>query len=170
MTNNKTTDHKTAGDRLTGDRPARLPEEEALGLAAYLDGRLDEAEAARLEARLAGEAALLDEVLALRQGLAAAPEALPAPLADRIVARAQALQPAPRRAGAVVHDEPSWIGGLLALWLRPALPAAFAALALLLASAGAFELGRYQATQLAVSEAADSGSDLPVDLLLGDLL
>src|SRR3546814_1743305 len=40
---------------------------DALHFAAYLDGRLHEDEAARLEARLAAEPALLDELLALRE-------------------------------------------------------------------------------------------------------
>ena len=171
MTDNKTTSDKMVGAKAAGQgASAPLPEDEALGLAAYLDGRLDEEEAARLEARMAREAALLDEVLALRQGLADALEALPAPLSARIVARAQALQPPPRRVGAVVRDEPSRLGGLLALWLRPALPAAFAVLAVLLASAGAFELGRYQAAQLEASEISEAEADVPVDLLLGELL
>src|SRR3546814_20482352 len=51
---------------------------DALHLAAYLDGRLHEDEAARLEARMAAEQALLDELLALREAVAvgvAGPEA-----------------------------------------------------------------------------------------------
>jgi hypothetical protein len=64
----------------------------------------------------------------------------------------------------------SFLERLLGFSLRPAVPA-LAGLALLLACAGAFELGRYQAAQLGAAHiAATSDSDLPVDLLMGDLL
>ncbi|MEQ8355868.1 MAG: hypothetical protein RH942_10065 [Kiloniellaceae bacterium] len=135
-------------------------------LAAYLDGGLAGVEAVRLEARLARDPALLDEVLTLRASLAAGPEAAPAGL----VARAQALRPqqtAPRRA---VTGRPGWVERLLGDWLRPAVPA-FATLALVLACAGAFELGRYQSEQLAAEQSAELGdSDVPVDLLLDGLI
>ena len=95
------------------------------------------------------------------------------PLSERIVARAQALQPAPRAlrpaTQAVARDEPSWIGGLLALWLRPAVPA-FAALTLLLAGISAFELGSLQASQQEVVADAETGGDIAGDLLWGGLL
>ncbi|MGF1631717.1 MAG: hypothetical protein ACFCUT_19755 [Kiloniellaceae bacterium] len=138
----------------------------ALLLAAYLDGRLAEDEAARLEARLAGEPALLDELLALRESLADGAEAAPA----AVVMRAQALRtrkPAPR---AVSVGRPSWRNRLFGFSLRPAMPA-LAGLALLLACAGAFELGRYQAVQLDSTQTAETGdSDVPVDLLMAGLL
>jgi anti-sigma factor RsiW len=139
---------------------------DALLLAAYLDGGLAEDEAARLEARLAGEPALLDELLALRASLAAGPE--PAPAA--VLARARAAYPAAAVPRAATAPVVSLVERLFGLWLRPAVPA-FAAVALLLACAGAFELGRYQAVQwnpVGVDEAADS--DVPVDLMMSGLL
>jgi anti-sigma factor RsiW len=142
---------------------------DALLLAAYLEGRLAEDEAARLEGRLAAEPALLDELLALREGLAAGPEAVPAPVLAGVVTRAQALRPhGPARPAAVPTR--SLAERLFGVSLRPAV-SALAGLALLLACAGAFELGRYQAEQLDTTQTAEAGdSDLPVDLLMGDLL
>ncbi len=169
MTNDNTKTEEAAGlwHKAREDRTEMSEAPEALLLAAYLDGRLGEAEAARLEARLAGDAELLDEMLALRRGLAAGPEAAPAAL----VARAQALRPAARVA---VAEGPSWLARFLGefggVWLRPAVPA-FAGLALLLASAGAFELGRFQAGQLNAPQSAEvAESDIPVDLLMDDLI
>ena len=142
---------------------------DALLLAAYLEGRLAEDEAARLEARLAAEPALLDELLALREGLTAGPEAVPAPVLAGVVTRAQALGPhGPARPAAVPTR--SLAERLFGVSLRPAV-SALAGLALLLACAGAFELGRYQAEQLDTTQTAEAGdSDLPVDLLMGGLL
>jgi len=142
---------------------------DALLLAAYLEGRLAEDEAARLEGRLAAEPALLDELLALREGLAAGPEAVPAPVLAGVVTRAQALRAdGPARPAAVPTR--SLAERLFGVSLRPAV-SALAGLALLLACAGAFELGRYQAEQLDTTQTAEAGdSDLPVDLLMGGLL
>lgn len=131
-------------------------------LAAYLDGRLTEAEAAGLEARLAGDPELLGELLALRESLAAAPEAAPAGLVER----ARALQGGPAKAPTGRARATGWLERIFGDWLRPAVPA-FAALALVVACAGAFELGRYQSEQFEATETAEAGeSDLPVDLLL----
>jgi anti-sigma factor RsiW len=155
---------------------------EDLWLAAYLDGSLAEDEAARLEARLAGDPALLDELLTLRETLAAGPETAPA----GVVVRAQALRPEQKETlrpeqkealrpqwkaqPATAREEGSWFGHLLAGWLRPAVPA-FAAVALVLACAGAFELGRYQGEQMDATQSAEvADSDVPVDLLLEDLI
>jgi hypothetical protein len=146
---------------------------DALLLAAYLEGRLAEDEAARLEGRLAAEPALLDELLALRDSLAAGPEVAPAPVLAPVLAgvvtRAQALRAhGPARPAAVPPR--SLAERLFGVSLRPAV-SALAGLALLLACAGAFELGRYQAEQLDTTQTAEAGdSDLPVDLLMGDLL
>ena len=142
---------------------------DALLLAAYLDGRLAEDEAARLEARLAVEPALLDELVVLREILAAGPEAAPAPVLAEVVTRAQALRTqSPARPAAA--PQRSLAERLFGFSLRPAV-SALAGLALLLACAGAFELGRYQAERLDTTQTAEAGdSDLPVDLLMGDLL
>lgn len=169
MTSDKTkTEEGAALWRLARqDRTEMSEVPDALLLAAYLDGRLGEDAVARLEAQLAGDIDLLDEMLALRESLAAAPEAAPAAM----VTRAQALRPAVRTA---VAGGPSWLERFLGefggAWLRPAVPA-FAGLALLLAGVGAFELGRYQAGQLSAPQSAEvAESDIPVDLLMDGLI
>ena len=113
-------------------------------LAAYLDGRLDGPEAEALEARLMADPALLDQLLDLRQALAENPEPAPASM----VARAKALRATPARKSAA----PPWYG-VFAGWLRPAVPA-FAVLTVVLACAGAFELGRYQSERILLQEAS----------------
>ena len=155
-------------DVLAGGWSALRDEEapEALLLAAYLDGRLAEDEAARLEARLAVEPALLDELLALREAVKAGPETAP----PSVIARAQGLRAASAATASAATLQRSVLDRLLGISLRPAVPA-LASLALLLACAGAFELGRHQAEQLRAPQTlAASDSDLPVDLLMGGLL
>src|SRR5690606_33857942 len=112
----------------------------------------------------------LDELLTLRATLAAGPQAAPA----AVIARAQALRPeAPAVRGAGTEKAAGAVGlveRLFGVWLRPAVPA-LAGIALLLACAGAFELGRYQAGQLDSAETvAASDSDLPVELLMSGIL
>ncbi|MGD1877141.1 MAG: hypothetical protein ACFB13_06530 [Kiloniellaceae bacterium] len=159
---------------------AQLPEDwqrladdgapDATLLAGYLDGRLAEDEAARLEARLAGEPALLDELLALRAALDAGAETAPA----TVVTRAQAAYPGRPALRAVASEKPSLLGrllgGLVGFQLRPAV-SALAAAALLLGCAGAFELGRYQAQQLdTTTQLAETGdSDVPVEFVISGL-
>jgi anti-sigma factor RsiW len=155
-------------------RPADVDAPDALLLAAYLDGRLHEDEAGRLEARLAGEPALLDELLALRESLAVGPEAAPAPapapVLANVVARAQGLRPATVSPRPMVAVRPSLAERLFGFSLRPAV-SALAGLALLLACAGAFELGRYQSERFDTTQTAEvSDADLPVDLLMDGLL
>lgn len=58
-------------------------------LAAYAEGRLDEADAAAVEAALAGDPALLDDVLEARRSVAASPAT------KAVVSRAQAIRPGP---------------------------------------------------------------------------
>ncbi len=170
----KTAEGAALWRRFSEGRSPAAEAPDALTLAAYLDGALDQTAAARLEARLAADPALLDEMLALRQSLDTAPASAPA----AVVARARALRreqneplrrvaPAARSAGA---GQPGWLERLFGPWLRPAVPA-FATLAVAIACAGAFELGRYQAEQLeAEQSAARAESDVPVDLLLEGLL
>ncbi len=170
----KTAEGAALWRRFSEGRSPAAEAPDALTLAAYLDGALDQTAAARLEARLAADPALLDEMLALRQSLDTAPASAPA----AVVARARALRreqneplrrvaPAARSAGA---GQPGWLARLFGPWLRPAVPA-FATLAVAIACAGAFELGRYQAEQLeAEQSAARAKSDVPVDLLLEGLL
>jgi anti-sigma factor RsiW len=151
----------------TGWQPVSEDEApDALLLAGYLDGRLSEAEAARLEARLAAEPALLDELLALRASLAAGPQAAPA----AVVTRGQAAYAGRAPVRIAQAAQPSLFDRLFGVWLRPAVPA-FAALALLVAFAGAFELGRCQGERLDATQTAEAGdSDVPVDLLMDGLL
>ena len=136
-----------------------------LELAAYLDGRLDEAAATALEARLAAEPRLLDETMALRESLAMKPEAAP----DAVIDRAQALRlqgPAPALSAAARPPRAGWLDRLFGGWLRPAVPA-FAVLTLIVACAGAFELGRQQSEQMLLQQTAGTGeAELPDPLSL----
>ncbi len=98
-------------------------------LAAYLDGRLEGREREALEARLAADEGLLDEMLALRQ---LEPEAAP----TNLILRAQGLvRETPRAAAAAPRR--AWFAGLL----QP-LGWAGTAAALALVCALSFELGR----------------------------
>lgn len=166
-----------------GRGPAETVETpDAMTLAAYLDGTLDETQAARVEAQLAADPALLDEVLELHRSLGTTPAGAPA----SVIARAQALRPEQKdslrpeqkdslrpvlsAASSAAEAQPGWLGRRLGAWLRPAVPA-FATLAIAIACAGAFELGRYQAEQLEAEEiAGQAESDVPVDVLLEGLL
>lgn len=137
---------------------ADLQGTDALLLAAYLEGHLPEAEAAGLEARMAGDPAFLDDVLTLKAALAETPAAAPAVS----IARAQALRAADRPAPGIATAGAGggdFFSRLFGGWLRPAVRA-FAVVALVLVCAGAFELGRYQSErvlpqQTAGAEAAD---------------
>lgn len=143
----------------SGDSPdsTEFPEPDPMLLAAYLDGRLDGPEAEALEARLTAEPALLDQLLDLRQALAEAPEALPAPAS--MVARAKALRASSQsKSGAERKTAaPPWYGAFTG-WLRPAVPA-FAVLTVVLACAGAFELGRYQSERILLQEASAAAEE-----------
>lgn len=126
-----------------------------LMLAAYLGSKLDAAAVAALEARLAAEPRLLDELITLRESLAAAPEAAP----DAVIERAQALRPqsaAPAVPAAAPDPQAGWLDRLFGGWLRPAVPA-FAVLTLVVACAGAFELGRQQSEQMLLQQTAGTG-------------
>ncbi|WP_299399507.1 hypothetical protein [Pelagibius sp.] len=129
-------------------------------LAAYLDGRLDGPEAEALEARMMADPVLLDQLFDLRQALAESPEtSLEAPPAS-MVARAKALRASSQRKSEAQSKSgaerktavPPW-SGVFAGWLRPAVPA-FAVLTVVLACAGAFELGRYQSERILLQEAS----------------
>lgn len=119
---------------------------EASMLAAYLEGRLDEAAAEAVEAWLATDPEALDSVLAARAALGETPAAAP----RHLIARAQG---AVRRRG--IHGATgadSVFGGFAGL-LRPAAWAGMAA-ALLLVSVSGFELGRMGVERLASLDAA----------------
>ncbi|NIA71566.1 hypothetical protein HBA54_23525 [Pelagibius litoralis] len=139
---------------------------DALLLATYLEGRLGEAEAAGIEARMAADPAFLDEVLTLKAALTEAPQ--PAPASS--VIGAQALRGGGAKSRTTVEttrEGGDFISRLFGAWLRPAVPA-FAVVALVLACAGAFELGRYQSERVLPQQTA--GSDLTDLLALDELI
>ena len=129
-------------------------------LAAYLDGRLSEAESALLESRMAANPRLLDDVLALKAELTDTPIAAPA----AAITRAQALRGGGLESPVAPMIDSGEQGGLLSRllggWLRPAVPA-FAVVALVLACAGAFELGRYQSERVLPQQAAGTTAGDP---------
>lgn len=114
-----------------------VEEPEALTVAAYLEGRLDEAGAAAVETWMAAEPEALKSVLTARAVLAETPGAVP----EDMVRRAQgAVRGRPRPGLAWLGALAEGLGGLGGL-TRPAAWAGAAA-ALLLASVSGFELGR----------------------------
>jgi len=123
-------------------------EPDPLTLAAYLEGRLDEAAAAPVEAWMVADPEALDSVLSARAALAEAPPEVP----RHVTARARHIVCG--RAGRVT---PSRSGGALFGWftgiLRPAVWAGATA-AVLLASVSGFELGRAGVENLAALDAA----------------
>ena len=153
--------------RRFGEAPGRegaAESPDALLLAAQPGRSVEELEASRLEPQFIAEPALLEELLALRESLASAPGTVP----EAVLARAQALHQLPPALRRVEVEKPGWLDRVFGAWLRPAVPA-FATLAVVVACAGAFELGRYQATQLEAT-AKSAASEVPVDLLLDGLL
>jgi len=116
-------------------------------IAAYLDGRLDDSDTARIEAWLAASDSGVDLVASARTSLLAPPEEAP----DRAVQRAQALVGFNAR-----ESSPGLTGWLMSL-LPPAWQPAHAlgALCVLaLLGAGSFELGREGAMALAEPQQA----------------
>ena len=114
-------------------------------LAAYLDGGLDMADCARIEAALASHGDNLDLLIAAREALEAepAPEAPEAP--EAMVARARALAPEPRaRAGIWAVRPGAWLAARVGPLLEPARGLAFAGVAagFMAISVAGFELGR----------------------------
>jgi hypothetical protein len=151
--------HMSEGNKKAVDGPAlweraRLPTLETLAaeaptidesdLAAYLDGDLDAADCARVEAALASHTDSLALLIAAREALDAGPAAFEA-VPETLVARAQALAPEPRSLAA------SWVGRLVA-WLAPhvgpllepgrGLAFAGVAAGFMVISVAGFELGR----------------------------
>ena len=124
---------------------AEAPNIDEADLAAYLDGDLDAADCARVEAALVGHPDKLELLIAAREALEAgpaAPETVPeAP--EAVVARAQALAPEPRplagtgRLGA-------WLTAHVGPLFEPGRGLAFAGVAagFMAISVAGFELGR----------------------------
>ncbi len=125
---------------------------DALTLAAYLDGSLDELSAEAVETWMATAPEGLDDIQAIRATLAAPP--LDAP--DHVVARAQAIVHArPVSGPALGPAEAGWLSRIFAGpagLLGPAVWAGAAA-AVLLASVSGFELGRVGVEHLASLDA-----------------
>ncbi len=140
---------------------------DSLTLAAYLEGTLDEAARARVEAWMAASPEALDLVISARSAQAAAPEAAP----DGLMSRAQGLVRArPRAARAGLG---AWLSGLIALQGAAWRPVAWAGVTavLLAVSTGGFELGRRGALHMAPVQTAASddlgfGLSDPADELL----
>ncbi len=135
----------------SGDSPGEPhPEPDALTLAAYLDGTLDEAGAAAIETWMAASPEGLDSVLSARAALAEGPAEVP----SHVIARAADI--VRRRPGSAARSPLGsalfgWFGGLL----RPAAWAGAVA-AVLLASVSGFELGRAGVEHLTSLDAAVS--------------
>ncbi len=126
-------------------------------IAAWLDGRLPEAEAARVERHLVERPQALQAALDIRNALA---DAARAPVPDRVVVRAQAL--------VGFEAERKVAGGGLAGWFaswRRALEMAAVGAAFVVVIAGGFSLGG--GTQEAYASAAQIGS--AVELVLNPL-
>ncbi len=152
-------------DVIGADGPAPAPDR----LAAYLDGRLDAAERAQLEAELALSEAGRTLLVASREALSGGPVAAPAAL----VARAQGLVRAPARAADEDTNGGFWerLGRHLFPGLRPVGWVGAASLCLLLGVLS-FELGALgyrhaagSAQQAASYELADEGSWQLLDVL-----
>ena len=137
-----------------------------LMLAAYLDDTLDEAGREAVEAWMATTPEALELMIAARAELAeppGAPDAAP----ESLVSRAQGLVWAPLR-------EPARESGGLGAWLRGLIgfepeawrPLAWAGVtaALLVVSAGGFELGRLGTERLVPVQTAALGDDLELGL------
>jgi anti-sigma factor RsiW len=150
--------HRARGSTL-GAMAERAPDVDQMDMAAYLDGGLDEATRARVEAALAGRPDRLELLIAARAAVdALETEAVSAP--EAVVARAQALAPDaqwPARSpvrSPVRSPAPTWAGRASA-WLAGVAGPAFAprrGLALAGVAAGflaigvaGFELGRAEA-------------------------
>lgn len=121
------------------------PDPGPLVLAAYLDGALDEAERAQVEAWMAGSPDALDLAMAARDALVAGP----APPPESLIARASGLVRARESTGAGTSGgRSSWFAELFspAAWMRPAGWASSAA-AILIACLIGFELGRAGSAQ-----------------------
>jgi anti-sigma factor RsiW len=134
--------------------PARSPNLESLAaeapnidesdLAAYLDGDLDAADCARVEAALVSHPDSLELLISAREALEAGPAALEA-VPEALVARAQALAPEPRPpAGIWAGRLGAWLAPHVGALLEPGRGLAFAGVAagFMVISVAGFELGR----------------------------
>lgn len=125
------------------------PDRDALLLAAYLDGRLSEAEAAEAEALIARDPEALEAVLAASAALDEPVEAAPASL----IARAQGIVQPPAK--------PQRARGGVFGFLKPALMTSAVTAAFLIAAVGAFEAGRIGANSAEAYQTLTSEILLP---------
>ena len=93
-------------------------------LAAYLDGRLDEADAAGVEAWMVADADALDRVIGLRKAMAASPAKVP----GHVVKRARGAVRGRSKAGS---GWAGWGAGVADTWAGVMYPAAWAGVALI---------------------------------------
>ncbi len=131
-------------------------------LAAYLDDTLDQAGCEAVEAWMAATPEALELMIAARAELAdppGAPDAAP----ESLISRAQGLVRAPVRASAGLS---TWLRGLIGFEPEAWRPLAWAGVtaALLLVSAGGFELGRLGTERLVSVQTAALGDDLGLGL------
>jgi anti-sigma factor RsiW len=143
--NDKTADGRALWERARGSTldalAAQAPSIDESDLAAYLEGDLDAATCARVEAALASRPDSLELLIAAREALAAGP----APAPESLVARARGLAPQPRPtprdwAGRLFD----WLAALPGSSFEPRRGLAFAAVAagFLMVSVVGFEMGR----------------------------
>ncbi len=132
---------------------------DTLILAAYLDGALDEAGRAAVEAWMAATPAALELVISARADLGQAPGAAP----ENLVSRAQGLVRTPLRESA---GRGAWLRGLFGFEPEAWRPLAWAGVtaALLVVSAGGFELGRLGTERLVPVQTTALGDDLGLGL------
>jgi anti-sigma factor RsiW len=128
-------------------------------LAAYLDGTLDEAGREAVEAWMAATPEALASMIATRAELGQALEAAP----ENLVSRAQGLVRAPVAVSAGLG---AWLHRLIGFEPEAWRPLAWAGVtaALLLVSAGSFELGRLGTEQLVPFQSAALDDDLDLGL------
>ncbi len=132
---------------------AEAPNIDEADLAAYLDGDLDAADCARVEAALASHPDSLELLISAREALEAGPAAGLEAVPEAVVARAQALAPEPRPPAG--NWAGNWTGnwtGRLGAWLAPhvgpllepgrGLAFAGVAAGFMVISVAGFELGR----------------------------
>ncbi len=145
-----------AASEASGEAP------DTLILAAYLDDTLDEAGRAAVEAWMAATPEALDLMIAARAELAEIPGALGA-APESLVSRAQGLVRAPARESAGLG---AWLRGLIGFEPEAWRPLAWAGVmaALLVVSAGGFELGRLGTERLVPVQSATLGDDLGLGL------
>ena len=131
-----------------------------LMLSAYLDGALDEAGREAVEAWMAATPEALELMIAAREALAAEP---PGAAPEALVSRAQGLVRAPATESAGLG---AWLRGLTGFDPEAWRPLAWAgvAAALLVVSAGGFELGRLGTDRLVAVQTAILGDDLELGL------